>query len=290
MNNNQQFEYLKITYAQPENLNNEVVLTYKLRDHLVVPKWVNRVRLAQKTGCLIDNPRRFYGFEPITRQKEQALQMINSLLDKLETFWHIPINRRLLSVDDQDTLNYLHHIFEIEHGLLNKKKLNPQFQKHISELNILIHRCENIQLGNCPNHVVTYFGLPITETLDITDYEYFSSKINFGTVYLNYVDIGKTLHDLMVDNDSYIDPAAFRPFRYFSADFLVAFWDDENKDLLEQLNNYYCLHEKFFMSLGYTWEILSRSVGLIPLADIVDTNNVVETLKNHQFVKAVDFS
>jgi hypothetical protein len=290
LNKNQQFEYLNITYADPENLNDQIVVTYKLRNNSIVPKWVDRVCLAQQSGYTIDDPERFYGFDSIDKQKDDALRMINLLLDKLENFWHIPVGRRLTSVNDQDTLNYLHHIFEVEHGLLNEKKLNPQFQKHISDLNILVHRCESIQRGNYPRHVVTYFGLPKTVVLDDSDYENFEPGVTFGTVYLNYVEIGKTLHDLMMDNDSYIDPTAFRPFKHYSADFVVKFWDDKNENLIQDLQLYYNQHEQFFLSLGYNWKTLSRSIGFVPLADIVDTNDAIMNLKTHQFVKAVDFS
>lgn len=290
MNKQQQYTHLNIQYADPLNLNDTIVIQYKLRDHSVVPKWINRVSLAKQLGYKIDDPRRFYGFDPIEKQKKDALQAINSLLDKLENFWKIPVNRRLLSVDDQDTLNYLHHIFEIEHGLLNEKKLNPQFQRHISDLNILVHRCESIQRGNYARHVVTYFGLPKTETLTDSDYSSFDPEIKFGTVYLNYVEIGKTLYDLMMDNDHYIDPTAFRPFCHYSADFVIKFWEEKNENLIENLQNYYFTHEKFFVELGYNWEILSKSIGFIPLADIVDSPNAIEEIKTRQFVKAVEFS
>ena len=291
MNKNQQFEYLHISYANPDDHNDELVLTYKLRNNSVVPKWVNRVCLAQQLGYSIDDPDRFYGFDPIEKQKTDALHMINSLLDKLEKFWRIPVNRRLSSIDDQDTLNYLHHIFEIEHGLLNEKKLDPQFRKHISDLNILVHRCESIQRGNYPRHVVTYFGLPKTETLSDSDYDSFSTEIDFGTVHLNYVEIGKTLHDLMMDNDHYIDPTAFRPFYHYSADFVVKFWEEKNDNLIENLRSYYVKHEKFFIELGYNWESLAKSIGFIPLADLVDNHqNLIEKLKTRQLVKAVHFS
>jgi hypothetical protein len=286
----QHFEFLHITYADPKNHDDQIVLNYKLRTNSVVPKWTNRICLAQQLGCFIDDPTRFYGFDSINRQKNRALSMINLLLDKLENFWHIPVGRRLTSVHDQDTLNYLHHIFEVEHGLLNEKKLNPQFQKHISDLNILVHRCESIQRGNYPRHVVTYFGLPKTVVLDDSDYENFEPSVTFGTVYLNYVEIGKTLHDLMMDSDSYIDPKAFRPFKHYSADFVVKFWDYKNENLVQDLLHYYNQHEQFFLSLGYNWQSLSRSIGFIPLADLVNTNDAIESLKSRQFVKAVDFS
>ena len=112
------------------------------------------------------------------------------------------IDYQLNSVHDQDTLNRLHHIFEVEHGLLDAKSTDNEFKEHLCNLNLCVHRCESIARGVHPRHVVTYFGLPKTETLTDDDYNYFESKITFGTVYINYAEIGKTLYDLMLDNDS----------------------------------------------------------------------------------------
>ena len=215
---------------------------------------------------------------------------MNKLLDKLENFWKIPIERRLHSVHDQDTLNYLHHIFEVRHGLLGEKKLNPQFQQHLSALNILVHRCESIQRGASPRHVVTYFGLEKDKTLDSDDYQYFDPNIQFGTVYLNYVEIGKTLEDLMLDDDQYIFSDAFRPFNHYSADFYVAFYNIDGNKLKLDVERYYIKHKETFESFGFTWDELSKSIGSIPVADLECHDDVLALLENRQFVKAVQFS
>jgi len=284
------YKNLEITYCDPNNHNDKLKLKYALRDTNIAKKWLQRVLLAQELKYTIDDPTRFYGFDSKEKQENDALQSINSLIDKLENFWKIPINKRLNNINDQDTLNFLHHIFEINHGLYNQKKLNPQFQKHISQLNILVHRCENITRGVFPNHVVTYFNLPRTEKLENEDFKYFVPNIEFGTVYLNYTEIGKTLFDLMVDNDQYIDATAFKPWEHFSADFVVHFHSTTYKNLTDELRDYYLLHQDFFESLGYNWDILSRSIGNIPVADLVTDVDVLTLIKSRQFVKAVEFS
>jgi hypothetical protein len=282
------FNYLHIVYANPVNQYDECLVKYKLRDTPITQKWVKRVLLAQKLGYPIDNPSRFYGFGSVHEQEKTALWEINGLIKKLQT--QVSIDRTLTDVRDQDTLNYLHHIFEIEHGLLDVKNSESEFQQNLSNLNILVHKCESIARGAHPRHVVTYYGLPKTEVLCNEDYQYFESKITVGTVYINYVEIGKTLFDLMVDNDSYIKPEAFQPFLHYSADFVVKFWDDPNTNLQSELYKHYQQHEAFFNLQGYTWENLSRSIGGIPVADIDYTGDVLKELKTRQFVKAVEFS
>jgi uncharacterized protein YlbG (UPF0298 family) len=286
------FNYLHITYSNRTNQNPDCVLDFKLRDTAITKKWVDRVLLAQHLGYQIDNPDRFYGFDTINNQIDRALFNMNSLVDKLESNWNIPVGRRLTDVGDQDTLNFLHHVFEIQHGLLDKKEVDTQLQETLCNLNIMVHHCESIQRGALPRHVVTYFGLPKTETLSTNDYQYFESDIKFGTVYINYAEIGKTLHDLWMDNDCYINPEAFQPFTHYSADFTVRFWNDTQDTLVKNLHNYYLLHSQFFNSLGYSWEKLSKTIGSIPVADLIgnDLDSLLNELKSRQFVKAVHFS
>jgi hypothetical protein len=282
------FKKLHITYTNPENTIDQLTIDYLLRDTSIAHKWVQRVQLAKQLGYTIDDPTRFYGFGPIVEQEAGAVSDMNNLIKILQNW--INIDKRLSSVQDQDTLNYLHHIFETEHGLLDKKDPHPEYKQALCNLNLLVHRCESIARGAHPRHVVTYFGLPKTQTLDLDDYKYFKPNVKFGTVYINYAEIGKTLQDLMIDNDSYIQPEAFQPFRHYSADFVVKFWDNPNTNLTENLQTYYNKHQKFFESLGYSWNSLSKSIGSIPVADLEYSGNILEALETRQFVKAVDFS
>jgi hypothetical protein len=246
---------------------------------------------AQNLGYPIDDPKRFYGFGTREQQTHDALNEINKLIDKLENFWRIPIGRRLTDINDQDTLNYLHHVFETEHGLLDAKKINPQFQKHIGHLNVLVHRCESVQRGANPRQVITYYGLPKDKTLESDDYQSFDTGIKFGTVVVNYVEIGKTLQDLMMDNDSYISREAFRPFRHYSADFAVHFHETDGTLFYNAVQEYFIKNQSHFETLGYSWNDLSNSIGTLQVADLDNpTHDVLKDIETRQFVKAVDFS
>ncbi len=281
------YKKLQITYADPHDPADQIAVDYVLRNTPIVKKWIDRVELAHRLGYPIDNPTRFYGFGSIEEQTTSALCKINSVIEQLNQW--IRINYRLASIEDQDTLNHLHHIFEIEHGLLDAKAPDPLFKQRLCDLNLLVHNCESIARGAHPRHVVTYFGLPKTEVLDAADYQYFEHPITFGTVYINYAEIGKTLHDLMMDNDSYIQPEAFQPFRHYSADFAVRFWNQSNTDLHNQLLQYFTKHKDFFNLLNYTWEDLSQSIGSIPVADLDYSGDILKILETKQFVKAVHF-
>jgi hypothetical protein len=281
------FKKLQITYADPNDLEDAIQVDYKLRNTPVTAKWVERVCAAQEQGYQIDDPARFYGFGTLEEQQIKVLTEINGLIKTLNQWTKIDI--KLDFVDEQDKLNQLHHIFEIEHGLLDEKNPDSNFKQHLSKLNLLVHRCESVARGARPRHVVTYFGLPKTKTLNDEDYKYFESKITSGTIYINYAQIGKTLTDLMLDNDSYIQPDAFQPFRNYSADFVVRFWNADNLNLKDNLYRYYILKDDYFKSLGYSWEQLSKSIGSIPVADLCYKGDILKQLETRQFVKAVHF-
>jgi hypothetical protein len=284
-------QQLLIEYCNPTNDLDNITLTYKLRDHSVTRKWIKRVELAQ-ASYNIDNPNRFYGFGSIEEQTNHALSQINSCINCINK--HKPIvSRHLTDVSDQDTLNYLHSIFEQYHGLLDQQNTDywqsapDEVRRALADLNILVHRCESVSRGAEPRHVVTWYGLPKTELLELEDYQLFETNINFGTVYLNYVEIGKTLEDLAYDNDDYIGDGAFQPFRHYSADFNVKFYHRQidNNDAI--LKEYYDAHSNFFAKRNLSWGHPYLSAGSIPLADIVDSHNVVKEITTRQRVKSV---
>lgn len=261
---------------------------YDLLDFDIVQRWAKRIIAAQSFPYPIDNPNRFYGFNSIKDQIEEAISSINALCDTIENLG-IKVTRRLNSVNDQDTLNYLHSIFEKHHGLLDQKLSHALLEKNLADLNIAVHRCESVQRGAKPRHAVTYFGLPKTEFLELKDYQHFTNKYRFGTVYLNYAEIGKTLEDLTLDNDNYISEAAFQPFRHYTADFNVKFYDSDLTELhlLEiKMKEYYYNNQKFFKDKGLEIDSPYLKPGSIPMATI-STKISLDDIKSRQCVKSV---
>ena len=260
------YQQLLITYSTPDN-KNSINLEFDLLLHNVSQKWAERLVTAQQHQYQIDDPGRFYGFGSYEDQVNYSISEINRCADQIEQELQIPINRRLQDISDQDTLNYLHHIFEVQHGLLDQKSTN----KLLSNLNILVHRCESVQRGAKPRHVVTYFGLPKTHQLDLDDYQLFTNCYEFGTVYLNYAEIGKTIEDLANDNDNYISNEAFKPFRHYTADFNVKFFDtsaEEEEFSRKRIKQYYNDHRNFFEQQGLNENHPYLQPGSIPVAKL----------------------
>jgi len=264
-------------------------IEYKLLDYPVVQRWAEKIVAAQSFPYRIDDPFRFYGFNPVNQEKELAITNINSVCEKL-TSLGFSIDRKLTDVNDQDTLNFLHSIFEKHHGLLNHAKdLNDVTFKNLCDLNIAVHRCESVQRGSKPRHVVTYFRLPKTDYLDVEDYQHFTNRYTFGTVYLNYAEIGKTLEDLALDNDTYISNEAFRPFKYLSADFHVKFFDTTKVQLTahdQKVELYFHKNKDFFDKLKLPFDSPFLKSGSIPIA-ILQSKLSLDDLRSRQHIRSV---
>ena len=288
-------EYLQITYCDPKNHSDKIDVRYKLRSHQVVPKWKERLISAQQLYT-IDDPQRFYGFGDKQEQIEFFLKELVDCVDTINSHKKI-IDKQIEWPISQDTFNYLHHIFEIYHGLLDKQNheffvtANDKVKKSLAKLNILVHKGESILKGSHKRHVITYFGLPKTKKLSIDDYELLTDNYRFGTIYLNYVEIGKTLEDLAVDNDNYIDESAFKPFRFYSADFVVMFNDTDPLDLENKkklMEHFYNTNLDFFKKKNLELTHPFLKPGRIPLADIDSHGReVLPLLEKRQFVKSV---
>ena len=283
------YKKLLIDYADPEDLDNSITLEFQLRNTPIVARWVERVETAQ-AQYPIDDPARFYGLGG--NQVETALMRINKCIELINSYQPI-IDRTLDTVTDQDTLNYLHNIFELYHGLLDQQhsdfwiRAPESVRRALADLNILVHRCESVARGAEARHVVTWFGLPKDRVLQDSDYSHAVHIWRPGTVFLNYVEIGKTIQDMAEDNDQYISPEAFQPFRHFSADFVVRFFarTPEQADAkYMQMYNYYIKNQEFFGAWQYCYTNAS-----VPVADLTSPLDL-DQLTSRQFVKSVRFS
>lgn len=290
------FTQVEIQYANPDDLDDVYSLQFKLKDHEVAQKWANLVTIANKKYS-IDDPGRFYGFYDRAESVERALIKINHTIDTINSFDPI-IDRRLEDIMDQDTLNYLHHIFEVYHGLLNSQTSSfwtrspDHIKKALADLNIHVHECEAIgrNTNSIPGHAITWYKMPKVTKLTNDDYKLFEMKIKFGTIYLLYSEIGKTLEDLSVDEDQYIFDSAFQPFRNISADFMVTYYnnDVDIKSQLANIKNYYDNNMEFFSDRGLSWGHPYLSPGKIPVAELTTIpRDIISKIKPRQWVKAI---
>jgi hypothetical protein len=249
-------------------------------------------RMDQRHQWPLDDPGRFYGFNTQQQDEQIALAKIQECVQGINN-WQPLINRTLHTVHDQDTLNYLHNLFEQWHGLLDQHPIHPVYgnipnevRQHLANLNIAVHRCESAARGNRPRFVCTWFGMPKTKTLPVEVMHKFGTlNPKFGSVCLNYAEVGKTLEDLTQDRDNYISDDAFLPFNHYSADFNVRMHEetaDYVADKLVRMQAYYNQHREFFFDQGF---VTFQDPRLLPLRFPVA--QLIETMPRHELLATI---
>ena len=273
--------------------NDNFDLEFRLLDSPITKLWIERMQSRQ--SYTLDDPKRFYGFNSQAEEITIATKMITRCIDTINAHQLI-IHRPFTDVHDQDCLNYLHNIFERYHGLLDQQ--NTEFwnqapdsvRKALADLNIAVHRCETARQGNLPRFVCTWFGMPKIKTLpfDVMAQHGVITPA-WGSVCLNYVEIGKTLEDLAHDNDKYIADIAFKPFNLYSADFNVRFY--ELSPNLNSMKTYYNTHKKFFNKYRFTDfndpRLLPLKFPVAELANPYDKEKLLDQIRQRQYVNKI---
>lgn len=256
-------------------------LKFQIRSSPVAQLWLER--MTERNAWPLDHPDRFYGFDTQEQERIRAERYIQQCITTINQ--HRPLIDRPFEWT-QDCLNYLHNIFEIHHGLLDQQyseywqTADELARKAIAELNLAVHRCETAMQSPTPRFVCTWYGMPKTKQLsEELQGVYGDWKINFGTVYLNYCEIGKTLEDLAHDNDKYINDNAFKPFSHYSADFNVAFYNADLSEKYNDVQQYIDEHRDFFLAHNITSVYNVKAQPLrFPVADLVYNGSQDELL------------
>jgi hypothetical protein len=252
----------------------ELSLKFQIKSTPVAQLWAERMN--SRGQYLLDHPDRFYGFGTLEQERSRAVSMITQCIDRINS--HSKIIHREFEYT-QDCLNYLHSIFEQYHGLLDQQNSDywntapESVQKALAELNLAVHRCESAMTFVRPRVVCTWYGMPKTKKLDVDlQKEFGTPEIKFGTVYLNYCEIGKTVEDLANDNDKYIGTDAFKPFSYYSADFNVSFYDYDLRETYSKVQQYIDQHQEFFLAHNITSVYnITATPQRFPVADLIYT-------------------
>jgi hypothetical protein len=254
----------------------DLELKFQIRDTPVAKLWVERMQA--RGSYPLDHPDRFYGFGTLAQEQARAVEYIQRCIATINA--HDPIIHRPFEYT-QDCLNYLHNIFEQYHGLLDQQNSDywsrapTQVRKALAELNLAVHRCESSMKEIYPRLVCTWFGMPKTCQLDQElQAQYSEDHVEFGTVYLNYCEIGKTAEDLANDNDKYIGDDAFKPFSHYSADFNVQFKAQDLTERYGKIQTYIDQHRNFFLAHDITsvYNTQARPVRF-PVADLIYDGN-----------------
>ena len=259
----------------------DLELRFQIRSTPVAQLWAERMH--SRGTYPLDHPDRFYGFGTLAQEQARAVAYIQQCIATINA--HKVVIHRPFEYT-QDCLNYMHSIFERYHGLLDQQTSDywtqapDRVRRALADLNLAVHRCESVATNTNPRFVCTWYGMPKTHKLDLAVQDQYSeSQIKFGTVYLNYCEIGKTTEDLANDDDKYISDKAFRPFSHYSADFNVQFSDQDLTLKYGKIQKYIDTHHDFFLAHNITsvYNTQARPMRL-PVADIVNAGNQEQLL------------
>ena len=250
---------------------NEVFdLKFKLLDHHFARKWINCVLEAQQKQYPISEPWAIYNINS-KMNSEFIKNNINRLIQKVDSVEKL-FDLQLQDINDQDTLNKIHAVFENNHGKLDEWKSNPlfknkpnDFRKNLSEINQFVHACESIK--GTPKIRVVYFDLPKTKRFSDSDYKLFTNKRKFGSLYHLYCDVGKPIESLAVDNDNHHHDIV--PNLHYSADCVIYFHtdsDDHVKKIEQKFQKYINDNKEYIKTKGYDIDSNRLTTGRIEIA------------------------
>jgi len=262
---------LTVRLSKRNNYQDTYDLNFDLISSSFLTKWIDRYLHAQQRQDSISEPWAFYNLN--NQWTEQyTLDFLNQHINTCNNIHQGMFTKTITDINDQDTLNYLHSVFELHHGQLDTWQTNPIFKNEqgnqlrecLSHINQTIHRCEGHNKN--PKIRVVYFDIPKTETFTKEDYKFFTDSINFGGVYTLYADVGKNLQSLAVDQDDHHHD--FVPTLHYSIDFSIRFHDDDGKSKKSIYKNYFDNHIQYFSDKGYTENDPRLTTGSIKLAQL----------------------
>jgi len=276
-------EYATLRLSKKKDHSNHFDLTFKLLENKFVPKWVDRVLEAQQNQYPISEPWAMYNLNSDLNDnfiKENINRLMNEV-DREHKLFGIQIE----DIKDQDLLNKIHAIFEETHGALDEWKTNTifknksdMFRKNLSEINQFVHACENI--GGTPKIRIVWFDLPKTKLFDTGDYELFTNKRTFGSLYHLYSDVGKNIESLTEDNDDHHHDVV--PNLHYSADCVCYFHDDSEDEVMhmeKKQKEYIESNKNYLAGKGYTVDDKRLTTGRIEIARL-ETELTKEELLN----------
>jgi hypothetical protein len=278
-------------------------LEFALESDPITKSWLKLMPFRNKWP--LDDPTRFYGFGTVEEQQQRAEHMILNCIDKINQHQHI-ITRPFTSIHDQDHLNYLHNIFELHHGTLDKqnsdfwKTADSTTKQALADLNTAVHRCEYlIKSPNRPRFKMTWHGMPKLYRLDLDlQKQYGQMTHDFGGVYLCIAGIGKRVVELATDNDNYANlETMFFYTEYYSADFEVHFYNtqlnsDTIQNTIDMCTKYYYDHHDFFLKRGITDPQDPRIQPVVfKLAQLIyepgEESVILDIMNKHQYVSSI---
>ena len=267
----------------------DYTLIFDLNETDIANKWAAEIN----KGYSIFEDWRFTGWPDSEWNEESYIQKMNECINTINEYQPGIIQHNAYVGMPQETTNILHKYFEtLRGGVLTPTTwydtAPDNVKTALTNYNVYIHNYEKLMLGS------EYLSSTITCTfnsqrqlLDETDYKYFTYNWKFGTVYINYCEVGKHLLEMFVDNDNdIVGDQNIRPLKYYSSDFKIKFCSDiPGKEFVKfssRLHQWLLDNTEKFKALGI--EESSYNLGLIPVAVLNYAESNLENLTQKEII------
>ena len=189
----------------------------------------------------------------------------------------------------QQSINYLHHSFAHSHLVTNK--INEKNKEAWQEYNTLLHAME----GAMSNAYYSNLGFLSLSSIIITFkdqqkveipedcYKDFVLPKQFGTVYINYAQVGRHFQELYHSQDQHLDDSHIQPYRFIAADTYLWFGPTAGhfveKDLWPKMKEWFEKYKERFNRLGFYWGDPKLAIGAIPVAQLSEPLYSIDEIK-----------
>lgn len=291
--------------ASDQNSDSTLTLPYRVLETPVAFRWFGCLKDVVMRGDRLVHSDRFYNFAGDPRLEKAAVTAeINQCIDIINSYHHGLITHRAFDEMDHIYLHELHEYFEKFRGPISKpareySEAPVDVQQAFNRLNVAIHRFEDLLhfKNRCPHFVADFENLQ-RHSLEPEDYQHFTLGKKFGTIYMDYCEVGKHFWEMTLVDDNKFEADKIRPQRFYAANFLA--WFAETYSAEKTRHNYVMVQRWFERSqdalrqLGYSWEDGDLALGLIPVAELImdnsqiaGQNSLVAQIAKHQCIAGV---
>jgi len=245
---------------------------FDLFDTNIARKWDSEI----KQNYNIHEDDRFTGWPNTIRTKKWYSDELNNAIDIINLYQPNTITHRASENMVPEHTNILHKYFEdLRGGYLSTADFYINSPEHIKQAiehyNIMIHAYEKVAYSPLKTPTITCTLSGPRHELSDEDYEHFTYNWQFGTIYINYCEVGKHLLDVFIDNDSVVGDENIRPLKYYKADFKLKFSPnlpvEKFHEFSSRFESWFSENEQYFKELNI-YKDKYRALGLIPVAVI----------------------
>ena len=223
----------ELIFCNPQTKEDKVSIPFTLTGSTASQKWLLHLQKAMEFQNKLPLNNRWSGWSN-EESKEQIRNKISYYVDVASK--HHPEIFKDIHIEEiipQDTLNYLHSLFENYRG----HKLNPHplyesgtedYKNAIDELNIYIHKYERTNSESKTANFNFQYDHEMN-VLTLEDRQEYEVMRHSNSLYLEFNTIGKALYVFFTDDDQHVDIKDIKRYEYLNADFTLYIngWSEE---------------------------------------------------------------